>query len=513
MSDEDNNSDILKKEVQVKKVKVKRQYEVWPGSNRFLFGGLCVTGPDKRYFFIALAFITLPALFFCGLIWPVLFWKLEPYVSVPLAVMYFLVLFCMYGFMFLTRYRDPGIVPRSPPLEYDAENPWDYELKKPAEFRKVNLYGDTKFRVKFCETCNVYRPPRCTHCAVCNNCVERFDHHCPWVGNCIGRRNYQTFIAFVWSVILGTVYIAMMCVAYFVLIILEGIRIRGSGVGVFLYILGYGIWPVLLFVYCVVAIGFVGFLGSFHCSLLFKNQTTNEKLKGLYNKKPNPFSYGPLVNYLRILFPPMYPSYHELRAIANEEETRYSRRAEWPRDKKQQQKYMARKVQESRKLSSSNNSNLDNASPGTKKRAFSLSDALRQGPDGLGSSSSDESEDDNTQRKRNTNNDTITLTHNNNNTNTNTNDQSYDIEQGLGEPDVSTLTTTPKKRAKSKIKTAKKKKKKSTLTKAAAHGISITATASAGGAEAAIGVEGSHSNTGSYYAVGSSSDVPTDTTS
>jgi hypothetical protein len=45
-----------------------------------------------------------------------------------------------------------------------------------------------------CPDCRVIRTPRSRHCAICNKCVERFDHHCPWINNCVGIQNHNYFL-------------------------------------------------------------------------------------------------------------------------------------------------------------------------------------------------------------------------------------------------------------------------------------------------------------------------------
>ncbi|XWS69668.1 hypothetical protein CRYUN_Cryun04dG0198800 [Craigia yunnanensis] len=40
------------------------------------------------------------------------------------------------------------------------------------------------------------------HCRVCDKCVDSFDHHCRWLNNCIGRRNYRQFFTLMVSALL-----------------------------------------------------------------------------------------------------------------------------------------------------------------------------------------------------------------------------------------------------------------------------------------------------------------------
>ncbi|KAK7196048.1 DHHC zinc finger domain-like protein [Novymonas esmeraldas] len=55
---------------------------------------------------------------------------------------------------------------------------------------------DRTGRLRFCYTCQLYKPDGAHHCSVCRRCVYNFDHHCGFVNNCVGRNNYKIFIVF-----------------------------------------------------------------------------------------------------------------------------------------------------------------------------------------------------------------------------------------------------------------------------------------------------------------------------
>lgn len=95
--------------------------------------------------------------------------------------------------LFLTSAQDPGIIPRNlhpPEEEFRHDSSDDIRGRQTPSLQLPRVKEETvnghTVNVKYCDTCMLYRPPRCSHCSICNNCVERFDHHCPWVGQCVG---------------------------------------------------------------------------------------------------------------------------------------------------------------------------------------------------------------------------------------------------------------------------------------------------------------------------------------
>lgn len=52
---------------------------------------------------------------------------------------------------------------------------------------------------QLCPECQTLRTIRSRHCNVCHRCVERFDHHCPWINNCVGVQNHNWFMLYLTS--------------------------------------------------------------------------------------------------------------------------------------------------------------------------------------------------------------------------------------------------------------------------------------------------------------------------
>merc|ERR1712039_81109 len=61
----------------------------------------------------------------------------------------------------------------------------------------------------WCRWCNMVQPPRAKHCRDCDCCVLREDHHCPFLNNCIGQRNYAYFYGFVTALIVAGAFVVV----------------------------------------------------------------------------------------------------------------------------------------------------------------------------------------------------------------------------------------------------------------------------------------------------------------
>mmetsp|Transcript_21492 Transcript_21492/g.33636 ORF Transcript_21492/g.33636 Transcript_21492/m.33636 type:complete len:317 (+) Transcript_21492:145-1095(+) len=98
-------------------------------------------------------------------------------------------------FLLVIFFLDPGIVPKGL-LKLNSIEKTLYLPFYPIKEFKIN---DFQSYAKYCSTCCIWRPPRTSHCSVCDNCVMKFDHHCPWIGTCVGQRNYRNFLLFLFT--------------------------------------------------------------------------------------------------------------------------------------------------------------------------------------------------------------------------------------------------------------------------------------------------------------------------
>ncbi|KAF5763950.1 putative protein S-acyltransferase [Helianthus annuus] len=294
-----------------------RVYQAWKGSNIFFLQGRFVFGPDVRSLVLTIFLIVAPVSVFCVFVARKLVYDFDDDWGISVMVVAILFTIHVLVLLLLTSGRDPGIIPRNahPPepegfdgnTEGSAQTP---QLRLP-RLKEVEVNGVT-VKIKYCDTCMLYRPPRCSHCSICNNCVERFDHHCPWVGQCIGVRNYRFFFMFVFSTTLLCIYVFSFCWIYIK-------RIMDSE--------DITLWKamiktpasIVLIVYTFISVWFVGGLTAFHLYLISTNQTTYENFRYRYDRRANPYNKGVLQNFGEIFCTRIPESKNKFRAYVPKE--------------------------------------------------------------------------------------------------------------------------------------------------------------------------------------------------
>lgn len=296
---------------------VKRKWQIFPGRNKFCCDGRIIMAQQTGIFYFTVGLIVVTNVLFFVFDCPFLAVNLTPAIPAFGGLLFIFVM----SSLFHTSFTDPGIIPRATAdeaiyTEKQIEVPTSGNgprLRPPPRTKEITVNGVT-VKLKYCFTCKIFRPPRASHCSICDNCVERFDHHCPWVGNCVGRRNYRYFYLFIIS-------LAFLCVFIFSCVIAHLIIFMNKKDGTFMVAVQNNPASVIEGVICFFSVWSILGLAGFHTYLTTSNQTTNEDIKGSFTSRRgqanfNPYGYGNFcLNCLAVLCGPVQPSLIDRRGV------------------------------------------------------------------------------------------------------------------------------------------------------------------------------------------------------
>jgi len=162
-----------------------------------------------------------------------------------------------------------------------------------------------------CWKCPTPRPERTKHCKICDICVLRMDHHCPWINNCVGFSNHKYFILLgVYSglasvIAVGTAFPELLLCSAMLLYMVEDVILASGNEDVNLDV------PVVtaFFLFggvALLALVLLVLLLSQHLPLAMQNTTCVEQY---YKNMPNPFDQGSITANLAQIFGAVGPDW------------------------------------------------------------------------------------------------------------------------------------------------------------------------------------------------------------
>lgn len=266
-----------------------KQWEEEAPTFSFYCGGRILCGVDIRFFFLTNCLIGISSALFFFLVVPFLQEDSRFLVVGIAGILYILLMW----FMWIAAFTDPGFIPR-------GKEPCP---KKPENYIKKNGR-------KFCDTCRIWRPLRAIHCRYCDTCVRKLDHHCPWIGTCVGERNHKYFFGFLCTL---TIYTLVIFSSSTLQLVEEAVfQVKNRGMNKRQWTKGLegalAKYPISLFLMLYTGCIFVSLssLMLYHAHLIGIGQTTNENIKLVYydsnsfEKKHNPYDKGCVKNYFNL---------------------------------------------------------------------------------------------------------------------------------------------------------------------------------------------------------------------